>query len=185
MQVRLEFAPLGRHRNRQTAQILKARLASRYSSTNPEFPSASSRLLRIEGNPFKVSGALKADAAREAENREEAEMTGLIVKGAKALFLRGSDPGPEAAVAVVNRYNVVNARSLADKLVALNLKRVARPIPLSRESLAWAYVFVNHTESDSRRLEPGPFDDELADIVAAIEREERGLAGTIPVVAQP
>jgi hypothetical protein len=112
-------------------------------------------------------------------------MTGFIVKGAKALFLEGSDPGPVAAVAVVNRYNVVNARSWADKLVALNLERVARPIPLSRKSLAWAYVFVTLTESDSRRLEPGPFDEELADIVAAIEAEERGLSGTVPVIAQP
>jgi hypothetical protein len=111
-------------------------------------------------------------------------MTGFVVKGAKALFLEGSDPGPEAAVAVVNRYNVVTARSWADKLVALNLKRIARPIPLSRESLAWVYVFVNLTESDSRRLEPGPFDDELADIIAAIEAETLGLIGAVPVIVQ-
>ena len=57
------------------------------------------------------------------------------------------------------------------KLRELDLERIPRPRPSSRVSLAWAYVFVVLTEGDERRLEPGPFDDELAGIVRAIEAE--------------
>ncbi|MBZ5605819.1 MAG: hypothetical protein LAO79_26265 [Acidobacteriia bacterium] len=96
-------------------------------------------------------------------------MTGLIVKGSTALFIKGSDPGAQDAVGLINRIRAGNSRSCETKLDALNLERVARPVPLSRESLSWAYVFVALTEGDERRLEPGPFDDELTRIVAAIE----------------
>ncbi len=96
-------------------------------------------------------------------------MIGLIVKGATALFMEGNDPGPENAVAVINRYKMGNMRSWTAKLSELNLKHGLRPTPLSCASLAWAYVFVILTEGDNHRLEPGPFDDELADVIRAIE----------------
>lgn len=104
-------------------------------------------------------------------------MIGLIVKGASAIFLAGSDPGSELAIAFVNRYRMGNSRSLETKLSASNLQQVARPRPLSREGLAWAYVFVTLTDGDERRLEPGPFDDELAGVVGAIEEQSRGVPG--------
>lgn len=100
-------------------------------------------------------------------------MTGLIVKGSTALFLLGNDPGAQDAVALVNRVRVGNGRSCENKLHALKLERVARPVPLLRESIAWAYVFVALTDGDERRLEPGPFDDELTSIVIAIEARQR------------
>ena len=99
-------------------------------------------------------------------------MIGLIVKGANALFVEGSNPGSEAAVALVNRYRAGNSRSLETKLNALNLSHVGRPRPLPRQALAWAYVFVVLTEGDEHRLEPGPFDVELSTVVAAIEAEQ-------------
>jgi hypothetical protein len=73
-------------------------------------------------------------------------MIGLIVKGDSALFVEGSNPGPGAAVALVNRYRVGTSRSLETKLSALNLRRVKRPRPLRRQALAWAFVFVVTTE---------------------------------------
>ena len=99
-------------------------------------------------------------------------MIGLMVKGSAALFVEGSDPGPEAAVALVNRYRVGNSRSLETKLRTLNLRHAVRPRPLPRSALAWAYVFVALTEGDDHRLEPGPFDPELAGVVAAIETDQ-------------
>ena len=99
-------------------------------------------------------------------------MIGLIVKGSAALFVEGSDPGPEAAVALVNRYRAGNSRSLETKLWTLNLRHTVRPRPLPRSALAWAYVFVALTEGDHHRLEPGPFDPELTDVVKAIEADQ-------------
>jgi hypothetical protein len=96
-------------------------------------------------------------------------MTGLIVKGSTALFVSGSDPGAQDAVALVNRVRAGNSRSCETKLDALKLEHTARPVPLSPESIAWAYVFVALTEGDERRLEPGPFDEELTRMVKAIE----------------
>jgi hypothetical protein len=96
-------------------------------------------------------------------------MIGLVVKGATVLFLKGNDPGPENAVAVINRYKMGNMRSWSVKLSELNLQHDLRPAPLSGASLAWEYVFVVLTEGDSHRLEPGPFDDELAGVVQEIE----------------
>jgi hypothetical protein len=104
-------------------------------------------------------------------------MTGLIVKGSTALFLVGRDPGSQEAVALVNRLRAGNSRSWANKLDALGMERVERPVPLSRESLDWAYVFVALTEGDDRRLEPGPFDEELMNIVATVEAERRDDPG--------
>ncbi len=99
-------------------------------------------------------------------------MIGLIVKGTAALFVEGSDPGPEAAVALVNRYRAGNSRSLETKLRTLNLRHAFRPRPLPRSALAWGYVFVALTEGDDHRLEPGPFEPELAGVVAAIETDQ-------------
>jgi hypothetical protein len=99
-------------------------------------------------------------------------MTGLIVKGSIAVFLTGNDPGAQEAVALVNRVRAGNGRSCENKLVALQLERVARPKPLSGETIAWAYVFLALTEGDERRLEPGPFDDELTNFVTAIEARQ-------------
>ena len=99
-------------------------------------------------------------------------MIGLIVKGSFTLFVEGSDPGPEAAVGLVNRVRMGKIRSVETKLSALNLNHAARPRPLARHGLGWAYVFVTLTEGDDHRLEPGPFDDELAGVVAAIEAEQ-------------
>ena len=99
-------------------------------------------------------------------------MTGLIVKGSTALFLTGNDPGAQDAVALVNRVRAGNGRSCERKLAALQLERVARPKPLSDESIAWAYVFLAATEGDERRLAPGPFDDELTNFVSAIEARQ-------------
>jgi hypothetical protein len=99
-------------------------------------------------------------------------MIGLIVKGTTSLFLEGPDPSPEAAVGLVNRVRMGKIRSVQTKLSALHLNHTARPRPLARHDLAWAYVFVTLTEADDRRLEPGPFDDELARVVAAIEAEQ-------------
>jgi hypothetical protein len=96
-------------------------------------------------------------------------MIGLIVKGATALFMEGNDPGPDDAVAVINRYKMGNMRSWTAKISELNLEHGVRPSPLSPATLAWAYVFVIATEADNRRLEPGPFDDELAGVVREIE----------------
>jgi hypothetical protein len=101
-------------------------------------------------------------------------MTGLIVKGSTVLFLTGNDPGAQDAVGLVNRVRAGNGRSCETKLAALELVRVARPVPLSRESIAWAYVFVALTEGDERRLEPGPFDDELTSFVTAVEARQHG-----------
>ena len=98
-------------------------------------------------------------------------MTGLIVKGATALFFDGADPASSGAISIVNRYRGTNQRSWEGKLRELNLEHIPRPRPLSRTSLAWAYVFVALTEGDVVRLEPGPFDDELAGVVRAIEAE--------------
>ena len=103
-------------------------------------------------------------------------MTGLIVKGSTALFLKGNDPGVQDAVSLVNRVRAGNSRSCETKLDALKLEHTARPVPLSRDSLAWAYIFSVLTEGDERRLEPGPFDDELSGIVAAIEAQQDGDA---------
>lgn len=100
-------------------------------------------------------------------------MTGLIVKGSTALFLSGNDPGPQDAVGLVNRFRSGNSRSCATKLDALALERVSRPSPLTRQSITWAYVFVALTEGDERRLEPGPFDDELTSIITAVEQEQK------------
>lgn len=99
-------------------------------------------------------------------------MIGLIVKGGTSVFLEGADPGPEVAVSLVNRLRMGNSRSWALKLAEWNLESAIRPQPLSRTSLAWAYVFVVSTAGDERRLEPGPFDDELAGIVRVIEAEQ-------------
>jgi len=99
-------------------------------------------------------------------------MIGLIVKGSTALFLEGNDPGAEAAVALVNRHKMGNIRSLASKFAELGVQPTARPMPLVRGALTWAYVFVALTEGDDRRLQPGPFDDELACLVAVIEGEQ-------------
>jgi hypothetical protein len=100
-------------------------------------------------------------------------VTGLIVKGDAAVFLEGSDPGPQDAVALVNRFRGGNSRSWATKLEALNLEHGVRPKPLKRASLAWAYVFTVLTEGENGRLEPGPFDDELTCVVRDIETEGR------------
>ena len=101
-------------------------------------------------------------------------MTGLIIKGSTALFVEGNDPGAQDAVGLVNRLRGGNSRSLETKLDALKLQHIARPLRLSRPSLAWAYVFLALTEGDEQRLEPGPFDDELANIVRMIEAEQVG-----------
>ena len=53
-------------------------------------------------------------------------MIGLIVKGATSLFLEGPDPGPEAAVGLVNRYRMGNSRSFENKLYALCLNHAGR-----------------------------------------------------------
>jgi hypothetical protein len=108
-------------------------------------------------------------------------MTGLIVKGSTALFLAGNDPGAQDAVALVNRVRAGNGRSCEVKLAALKLERVARPKPLSHESIAWAYVFLALTEGDERRLEPGPFDDELTSFVTAIEARQDEATRNDPV----
>ncbi|HLH37689.1 MAG TPA: hypothetical protein VKX39_00960 [Bryobacteraceae bacterium] len=100
-------------------------------------------------------------------------MTGLIVKGSTAFFVEGNDPGAQDALGLVNRLRGGNTRSLETKLTALNLRLAARPAELSRQSLAWAYVFLTLTEGDEQRLEPGPFDDELAGIVMSIETEQQ------------
>lgn len=105
-------------------------------------------------------------------------MIGLIVKGSTALFLEGNDPGPQDAVGLVNRARAGNARSWATKIDALMLDRVARPVPLSRRAIGWAYVFTALTEGDERRLEPGPFDDELASMIAVIEAEQQDRDST-------
>jgi hypothetical protein len=103
-------------------------------------------------------------------------MIGLIVKGATALFLEGPDPGAASAIALINRYTGGNVRSWKAKLSGLNLQLAVRPLPLSRQALAWAYVFVVLTEGADRRLEPGPFDAELADVVETIEAERKPRA---------
>lgn len=112
-------------------------------------------------------------------------MTGLIIKGSTALFIEGNDPGAQDAVGLVNRLRGGNSRSLETKLDALKLQHVARPLALSRQSLAWAYVFVTLTEGDEQRLEPGPFDDELTGIVMAIEAEQQDQAATGKHRAEP
>jgi hypothetical protein len=99
-------------------------------------------------------------------------MIGLIVKGATALFIEGQDPGLAAAVALINRFKTGNMRSLATKLSDLSLEQTVRPKPLFRHALAWAHVFVTLSEDDDRRLEPGPFDAELTEVVALIEAEQ-------------
>lgn len=63
-------------------------------------------------------------------------------------------------------------RSLATKLSDLSLEQTVRPKPLFRHALAWAHVFVTLSEDDDRRLEPGPFDAELTEVVALIEAEQ-------------
>ena len=99
-------------------------------------------------------------------------MIGLIVKGSAALFIEGSDPGPWAAVDLVNRYRAGHGQSLEARLSALNLHHSVRPRPLQRQTLAWVYVFVTLTDGDDHRLVPGPFDPELAGVVEAIEAEQ-------------
>jgi hypothetical protein len=100
-------------------------------------------------------------------------MTGLIVKGSTAVFVTGNDPGAQNAVALINRLIAGNSRSWATKLDELNLERAVRPVPLLRESIDWAYVFVALTEGDERRLEPGPFDQELTCIISSVEADQR------------
>jgi len=65
-------------------------------------------------------------------------MVGLIVKGSAALFIEGSDPGPDAAVSLVNRYCMGKSRLLEAKLSAVKLHHAVRLRPLSRQALAWA-----------------------------------------------
>jgi hypothetical protein len=113
------------------------------------------------------------------ETADKTKTIGLIVKGATAMFLEGTDPGPENAVALANRSKMGNKRSLASKLAQLSLTPTARPKPLLRKALAWAYLFVTATEGDERRLEPGPFDTELAHVVAAIEADQPGTRGPV------
>jgi hypothetical protein len=100
-------------------------------------------------------------------------MTGLIIKGSTAVFVTGNDPGAQNAVGLINRLIAGNGRSWATKLDQLSLERAARPVPLLRESLDWAYVFVALTEGDERRLEPGPFDQELTAIITSVEAGQR------------
>ena len=99
-------------------------------------------------------------------------MIGLIVKSAAALFVEGADPGPALAVALINHHRAGTKRAFAERLGAVNLKLVPRPAPLSRQSFDWAYVFVGLTETATLRLEPGPFDSELTEIVRIIEAEK-------------
>ena len=110
-------------------------------------------------------------------------MIGLIVKGSAALFIDGSDPGPDAAVDLVDHYRIGDNRLFEAMLSALKLHRAVRPRPLPRQVLAWAYVFVTLDDRDDHRLVPGPFDPELDGVVDAIEREQdaraRGKAGGV------
>lgn len=99
-------------------------------------------------------------------------MVGLIIKGSTAMFLEGADPGSPNAAVIVDRLRTRKHWPLALRLDELCLKPVARPRPLARSSLNWAYVFVSLSENDDRRLEPGPFDDDLAGVVKAIEAEQ-------------
>jgi hypothetical protein len=105
-------------------------------------------------------------------------MIGLIVKGATALFLEGADPGTLLALALVDAVRSEDSRSWASHLDEIKLQRVARPKPLTREFLGWVYVFVMIGEPEHTRLEPGPFDDELARLVEAIEAERHHDAGS-------
>jgi hypothetical protein len=99
-------------------------------------------------------------------------MTGLIVKGSTVVFVTGNDPGAQNAVALINRLKGGNSRSCATKLYDLNLERAVRPVPLLRESIDWAYVFVALTEGDEQRLEPGPFDRELTSVITSVEADQ-------------
>jgi hypothetical protein len=96
-------------------------------------------------------------------------MKGLIVKGGTSLFLEGPDPGKKEALALMNLFRARNYRASAFRLMSLSLEHAIRPRPLTCASLAWAYVFVTLSEQDDQRLEPGPFDDELAAIVQSLE----------------
>lgn len=98
-------------------------------------------------------------------------MTGLIVKGATVIFLEGPDPGTLLAMALVDAVRKGDSRSWTSHLEEINLQRTTRPKPLTRQSLAWVYVFVTIGEPEQTRLEPGPFDDELARLIEAIEAE--------------
>jgi hypothetical protein len=98
-------------------------------------------------------------------------MIGLIVKGATAIFLEGADPGTLLALALVDAIRKGDSRSWASHLEEINLQRATRPKPLTRDALAWVYVFVTIGEPEHTRLEPGPFDDELARLVEDIEAE--------------
>jgi hypothetical protein len=69
-------------------------------------------------------------------------VTGLIVKGATAIFLEGADPGTLLALALVDALRNSDSRSWASHLDEINLRRAPRPKPLTRSSLSWAYVFV-------------------------------------------
>jgi hypothetical protein len=91
------------------------------------------------------------------------EVIGLIIKGGTALFLRGSDPGAEAALSIVNRYRTGDFDAVSEH----NLQVAPRPPDLS--TLSWKYGFFSIGVSGSSRLEPGPFDPELQLIATALQ----------------
>ena len=103
-------------------------------------------------------------------------MIGLVVKGGTAKFIEGPDPGLWFARALADAVRKDESRAWASWLPFVKLQPVQRPKPLTRDSLAWAHVFTR-SQYDPRRLEPGPFDDELAGIVREIEAEQREVTG--------
>jgi len=91
------------------------------------------------------------------------EVIGLIIKGGTALFLRGADPGAEAALSIVNRYRTGDFDAVPEH----NLEVAPRPADLS--TLSWKYGFFSIGVSRPLRLEPGPFDPELQLIATSLQ----------------
>ncbi len=90
---------------------------------------------------------------------------GLIVKGGTALFLQGPDPGAGVALSIVNHYRVGDF----DAITEHNLEVVPRPQNLS--DLSWKYGFFTIGVSMPLRIEPGPFDSELQELVKTMEAD--------------
>ena len=92
---------------------------------------------------------------------------GLIVKGGPALFLQGPDPGAVVALSIVNRYRMGDFDAVPEHGL------VIFPRPQDLSGPAWKYGFFSIGASMPLRLEPGPFDSALQDVVKAMDEFAR------------
>jgi hypothetical protein len=120
--------------------------------------------------PWEKTGLDEVGDVEEAGAWEDEKVgmeapIGLIVKGGTALFLQGDDPGAVSALSIVSRYRIEDFAAISEH----GLKEVPRPSELS--TLSWKYGFFTMGINMRMRLEPGPFDPELTELVRTLDWE--------------